>query len=111
MIANKPTILIYAVEPHRDLLKEICAGIEEEGVLFEVQYKENMDINCLSFDSAQDSILGTGIGVYGARAALSLRSLPKGKNVFAIEKPSLSQARNLGANAARTVKRMPFKEL
>jgi len=110
MIANKPTILIYAVEPHRDLLKEICAGIEEEGVLFEVLYKENMDIDSLTFESAQDSILGTGIGIHGDEAAISLRSLPKGKHVFVIEKPSLCQARNLGANAARSVKRMPFKE-
>ena len=36
MIARKPTILIFTVRPDEMLLREICAGIEEEGVLYEV---------------------------------------------------------------------------
>ena len=34
MVVNKPTINIYTREPDEDLLREICAGIEEEGVLY-----------------------------------------------------------------------------
>lgn len=111
MIINKPTILIYVVHPDQEILKEICAGIEEEGVLYEVVYKEELNMNCLCFESANDSILGSGIGMYGTKTELSLRSLPEGKYVFQLEKPSIYQARNLGANAARAVKRMPFKEI
>lgn len=123
MIINKPTILIYAFKPDEDILKEICAGIEEEGVLYEIVIKDPLDIqekvtltqarivDDLSFESAGKSILGSGIGMYQTETALYLSSLPKGKPVFYMKSPSLEQARKLGANAARAVKRMPFKEL
>jgi hypothetical protein len=111
MVTNKPTILIYAIEPEQDLLREICAGIEEEGVLFELVEKEAMDFDDLCFDSANDSILGSGIGILHSQAALHLRLLPKGKQLFSMINPTLPQARSLGANAARAVKRIPFKEL
>ena len=111
MITNRPTILIYAVEPDQEMLHEICAGIEEEGVLYDLVSKDSMDLDSLCYDSANDSILGSGIGMKGSRAAISLRLLPKGQQLFEINKPSRNQARNLGANAARAVKRIPFKEV
>ena len=106
---TKPSILIYVSKPNKELLKEICAGIEEEGVYCEVIYKENDDINSLSYGSSNESILGTGIGMCGSKMSLSLSALPKGQQIFNIEEPSSSQARNLGANAARAVKRKAFK--
>lgn len=109
MIINKPSILIYGNKPDQDILKEICAGIEEEGVLYDVIYQEGKDLDSLSFDGANDSILGSGIGVHGSRIALQLRIVAKDKPVFLLDNPSLAQSRNLGANAARAVKRMPFK--
>lgn len=36
MVVNKPTIIIYTQEADSDLLHEVCSGIEEEGLLFEV---------------------------------------------------------------------------
>ena len=36
MIVKRPSIFIYTNAPDRDYLKEICAGIEEEGVFFEI---------------------------------------------------------------------------
>jgi len=111
MTTNKPTILIYATEPQEELLREICAGMEEEGIPFSIVRKAAMDFDDLCFESANDSILGAGIGIRGSRAALHLRLLPKGKQLFSTVNPTLSQARCLGANAARAVKRIPFKEL
>lgn len=111
MTINKPTILIYANHPNQEILKEICAGIEEEGVLYKVVMKEETNISRLCYESANDSILGSGIGMNGTRTELSLRSLPEGGYVFHSEKPTYDQARNLGANAARAVKRMPFKDI
>lgn len=108
---NKPSILIYINDANKDILNEICAGIEEEGVLYEVFSKWEMDIESLSFHSANDSILGSGIGIYGEKVALSIRSLPKGTYVYYLENPTSHQSRNLGANGARAVKRMPFKEI
>ena len=32
MIVKKPSIFIYTNHADKDILKEICAGIEEEGV-------------------------------------------------------------------------------
>ena len=40
MIVKKPSIFIYTNHPDQRLLGEVCAGIEEEGVFFEVFPKE-----------------------------------------------------------------------
>lgn len=111
MIMNKPSILIYEKDADPIILKEICAGIEEEGVLFDIFNKEDMDLESLCFYSGNDSILGSGIGIYGTKVALSIRSLLKGEYVYYLEHPTRHQSRNLGANGARAVKRMPFKAL
>lgn len=107
---NKPTVLIYVIEPDNDLLREICAGLEEEGMLFDIVIKVDTNLETLCFESANDSILGSGIGVIGNEIGFSLRSLPIGRMVYSYKEPTSIQARNLGANAARGVKRLPFKE-
>ena len=40
MVVNKPTINIYCQNADEDYLKEICAGIEEEGVLYQIQSRQ-----------------------------------------------------------------------
>ncbi len=45
----------------------------------------------------------------GNRLAMQMQRLPKGKNVFELCAPSFWQCRNLGANSARAIKKMPFK--
>ena len=54
-------------------------------------------------------MLGSGIGVEGRRLAMQMQRLPKGKNVFELNAPRFWQCRNLGANSARAIKKMPFK--
>lgn len=107
---NKPGILIYSYNPEEGLLKEICAGIEEEGIPFEVVSQNYQDITALSYYSANDSILGTGIGISEQRCRLTFSNLPKDQSVFYLEQPQKHQARNLGANAARAVKKKAFKD-
>lgn len=34
MVIKKPTIYIYAFRPDAAILKEVCAGMEEEGVFY-----------------------------------------------------------------------------
>ena len=63
MVVNKPSIFIYTYEPDREDLKEILAGIEEEGVLYEVYEKEQESVEKLAFEAANDSMLGSGIGI------------------------------------------------
>ena len=74
MVVNKPTIIIYTQEADLDLLHEVCSGIEEEGLLFEVHEKSG------ELDELAHA-------------------------------PRFWQCRNLGANSARAVKKMPFKAI
>lgn len=108
---TKPQILIYVSDTDTVILKEICAGIEEEGVSWEVVGQESKSAESLAYDSSNASSLGTGIGHSNGVIVLSLNSLPKGSYVYRIEKPTINQARILGTNAARAVKRKPFKEV
>lgn len=111
MIVKKPSILIYGNQPDRDLLREICAGIEEEGVLYEVIDDRQDELDELAYEAALESILGSGIGVKGMRAAMQMYGLPKGHNVFELNHPDFSQCRALGANSARAIKRIVFKKI
>ena len=110
MVVNKPTIIIYTQEADSDLLHEVCSGIEEEGLLFEVHEKSG-ELDELAHAAAEDSMLGSGIGMSGQRIAMQMRRLPKGHNVFELNVPRFWQCRNLGANSARAVKKMPFKAI
>lgn len=108
MVVNRPTIIIYTMKPDEDLLREICAGIEEEGVLYEIHSREG-DLDELAYGAAKESMLGSGIGIHGQRIAMQMNRIPRGKNVFELNAPRFWQCRNLGANSARAVKKMPFK--
>lgn len=108
MVVNKPTIIIYSRNPDEDLLREVCAGIEEEGVLYQVFSREG-ETDELAFEAAKESMLGCGIGINGVHLAMQMQRLPKGHNVFELYAPRFWQCRNLGANSARAIKKMPFK--
>ena len=110
MVVNKPAIIIYTKDPDPDFLREICAGIEEEGVLYQVSSYEG-SLDTLAYEAAKQSMLGSGIGITGGRIAMQMSRLPKGKNVFELNLPRFWQCRNLGANSARAVKKMPFKAI
>ncbi|MFV0528331.1 MAG: glycerol dehydratase reactivase beta/small subunit family protein [Lachnospiraceae bacterium] len=108
---NRPEILVYACKADTAMLQEICAGIEEEGVLYRVVEQRSTDLDLLSYQAANDSVLGTGIGILGTQAAMQMRTVEKGRNTFVLRTPLDWQSRNLGANAARAVKRVSFKQI
>lgn len=110
MVVNRPAIIIYCHEPDKDLLDEVCAGIEEEGVLYQIESRDG-DLDSLAFDAANESMLGSGIGISGKRLAMQMQRIPKGRNVFELNEPLFWQCRNLGANSARAIKKMPFKPI
>lgn len=109
MIKNKPTIKIYYNAKNEILLKEISAGMEEEGVPFEIEEHFDTDLDVLCYQASKASVLGVGIGLGESKVAIHMNPLPMGSKLFDIESPSIKQARILGMNAARAVKRMPFK--
>lgn len=108
MVVNKPAIMIYMQEPDQEFLHEICAGIEEEGLMYELHDRQG-NLDTLAYEAAEASMLGSGIGICGQRIAMQMRRLPKGRNVFELNAPRFWQCRNLGANSARAVKKLPFK--
>ncbi len=110
MVVNKPSVLIYTDHADEDYLREVCAGIEEEGVLYEVVASQG-GLDELAYRAAKDSMLGSGIGIRKGRLAMQMRLLPEGRNVFELNQPQFWQCRALGANSARAVKKMPFKEI
>lgn len=110
MIVKKPSIFIYTNKPNQDHLKEICAGIEEEGVFFEVFQRETADLDVLAFDAANDSMMGSGLGVHENSVALQMKGIPKGRNIESYRNPTWEECRKIGANSARAIKKMPFKQ-
>ena len=109
MIIKKPSIFIYTHQADPAVLKEVCAGIEEEGVFYDTTEFPDECMEKLAYKAARDSMLGSGIGISGRRIAMQMERLPKGKNVFELNDPRFWQCRNLGSNSARAVKKMPFK--
>ena len=110
MITRRPSIFIYAHDADEDFLREIRAGIEEEGVYSETYEREDTDLDTLAFEAARDSMLGSGIGITGVDIALQMRGLEKGKNVFSCHMPTFGQCRQTGANSARVIKKLGLKD-
>lgn len=109
MIIKKPSIYIYVNQPNPSVLREICSGIEEEGVFYEIAKQEESDVNRLAWSAANDSMLGSGIGLSGSNAALFMRGLKLGKNIAYYAHPSNEESRLLGENSARVIKKQALK--
>lgn len=109
MIVNRPSIYIYVNRPNQTVLREICSGIEEEGVFYEITERQEQDLNQLAWKAANDSMLGSGIGVKEDSAAFLIRGLQEGKNIEYYAYPSDEESRRMGANSARAIKKQAFK--
>lgn len=110
MKVNKSTIKIYLVSVYDDILKEVCAGIEEEGVFYEIL----LDGQALEFHQAligaNESAVGVGISIVHRVLTLCISNQMK-TPLFQLKSPTKDSARRLGQNAARYVKRLPFLEM
>lgn len=109
MISRRPSIFIYASHPDPDFLREICAGIEEEGVFFEIFSRDETDVNFLAHQAAEDSMLGSGIGISGVDVVLQIRGMRAGKNVESRHMPTFRQCRAMGADSARVIKKLGLR--
>ena len=103
----KPTIIIQISQSTQEVRDEIVAGIEEEGVLYEVVYEKTLQSACmLAQVAAQMSQLEVGIGIYGKEAILTTHKL-SGQPLLHTN----SEYRALGQNAARYVKGNSFTQM
>lgn len=111
--AVRPTIMIY-VNAHfgqEAKLREVQAGIEEEGIPSS-WYVGAGDAGSLACRGAGESPLGVGVGIGAEAMSVHYHKLPADKPLFVLpagEDPATW--RRLGYNAARLVKGTPFKEL
>ena len=78
MIVKKPSIFIYTHLADEAILREVCAGVEEEGVFYEITEFPDECMEKLSYKAARDSMLGSGIGIFGTAVCLKMRGLEKG---------------------------------
>lgn len=111
--APKPEIKIFYNAQTTDptVVREIALGIEEEGVPSSLVEKDETDAIAMAFHAAESSHLGVGIGIAG-QAVLHFIKLKEGAPLFCIDVNSdEDKLRAIGGNAARLVKRMPFKEI
>lgn len=109
----RPAINIYYDgQMNKRDFEAILHGIEEEGIPYELKPGEPKDILKLSHEASLASKLGVGVGISGNEAVLHFEKLDELSPLFRMSiKDGKAALRALGANAARLVKRMPFKEI
>lgn len=117
MIERRPVIMIYTFRPDSNVIKEVCAGMEEEGVFYQLNSRDDIGsgaddserASLLAWQAAYDSVLGSGVGICRNAVALQMKGLKRGLNVESYQSPTAIQSRKIGSNAARAVKRQPLK--
>lgn len=111
--APKPEIKVFykkGAVPN-DVISQVLLGIEEEGLPFTLEEKQYSSALELGYKAAEGSHLGVGIGI-ADEVVLHFIKLKESAPIFRIASMNEEQnLRNIGANAARLVKRMPFKEV
>lgn len=108
------TIKIYAYKGHgkEDALRQLKNGIEEEAVPYELILSDEPGAKELAWQACNASHLEVGLGIDGQTIAMHYAKLDSGKPLFVISaRAPYDQIRAIGANAARLVKKLPFKML
>ena len=104
--------IMAGVEQIIEYIKEILLGIEEEGIPYQVEDKQFGSAVEIAHEASLESTLGVGIGIDNNYIVLHYNKLKEESPIFKIKFISEDkQKRSLGANAARLVTRMPFKEI
>lgn len=108
------TIKIYAYKGHgkEETLRQLEHGIEEEAVPYELILSDEPDAGKLAWQACNASHLEVGLGINGQTIALHYAKLDLSKPLFVLSaRAPYDQIRAIGANAARLVKKLPFKLL
>lgn len=95
------------------VIRELCFGIEEEGIPFFVLEQSEGSASTLAVQASSHSQLEVGIGV-NEKGGLCLHQAKLPDNFYLFEVNAFDrqvQLRHYGANSARLVKGMPFKDI
>lgn len=116
ILEEMPSIIVCLKNPEESFVREITAGIEEEGIPYKKVTQENMNqknmLETIHLCS-QKSRIGIAIGVLGKRVILHYVKLKESEPIMDRELSAYDSenCRKIGCNAARLYKVMPFKDL
>ena len=113
VIDNRPSVKVFYDCDHlseADFVS-VLLGIEEEGIPYDIQAVHCADVLELAQNASLDSRLGVGVGISKEGIVLQYEKLDKAAPLFRIKFYQTDQFRNIGSNAARLVKKMPFRSL
>ena len=112
-INTRPSIKVFYDCDHLSLadFSGVLLGIEEEGIPYDLQAEHCADVLELAHNASLDSRLGVGVGISKEGVVLQYEKLDKAAPLFRIKLYQTDQFRNIGSNAARLVKKMPFRSL
>lgn len=92
------------------VVRALSLGIEEEGLPFITQAVTDQKLYDLALDASNTSDLDVGIAVdQNGKVGIHQAKLPDGMLLFEAESAKID-CRAYGANAARLIKGIPFKE-
>lgn len=112
-VVSKPAIYFHAdknADP--DCIKQVLFGIEEEGIPCELEMMPLKEEVQAAFRASASSPLLVGITLKNDHLVIHYRNLPPDKPLFSEYRfgaATLEKQRNMGMNAARLVKGVPFK--
>ncbi|WP_099975033.1 glycerol dehydratase reactivase beta/small subunit family protein [Lactobacillus terrae] len=116
MEVKKPSIYIASGIDNKNI-KQIYYGIEEEEIPFtfvddeKIENLSSMETIKKAYQASLSSQLGVGIAFDDSFAYLHQKSLPENEPLFRVRTTDLENLNQLGTNAARLVKGIPFKEI
>ncbi|MEW9096885.1 MAG: glycerol dehydratase reactivase beta/small subunit family protein [Clostridiaceae bacterium] len=117
---NLHCIRVYTYNPDEKILVEVLAGMEEEGIPWEVinstetnanfQYEDLMK---MAYGACKESNMGIGIAINKNKVAVHYIKLKEKEPLILkeVKDYEISVARLIGCNAARLYKVMPFKDI
>jgi len=109
MKPKKPVIKVLVTRVAKCFLKEVLAGIEEEGVLYEVETIEHGSSKELATAAACESLLETGVGIDEEVISITICKLPANNPLQSYSCLNNDNLRLAGCNAARIIKGIPLK--
>ena len=108
----KPCIVIYVYHHpgYEQKVREVQAGMEEEGIPYSLIESSETDAMNLAYQAARISKLGVGVGIGKDGLSIQYDKLPARAPLFLLPvSGSPTDWRTYGYNAARLVKGIPFK--
>ncbi|RKG92778.1 glycerol dehydratase reactivase beta/small subunit family protein [Corallococcus terminator] len=105
--SQRPTVRVVYRRDALVALREVCAGLEEEGVPFECE-PTDAPLLAAAHEAAARSRLLVGVAVAGTEACVHFSQLAVDAPVLHVTDASASMLRLLGQDAARLVKVMPL---